>query len=200
MLENREIRYNARQILNGNWVDGSVLAMVLIFSYIASNTVGYFIVTFVYYLVPLALAWTFLDFVRGGKLKVSELLRPYHTIPWKAIGLPWLSSLYLFLWSLLLIVPAIIKYCAYSQSFFILKDEPHLTCNQVISKSRHMMYGYKWKYFKLGLANSGWLLLCFLTLGVGFLWFIPYLYTQIAIFYEDIKGQYDLKQRTGAAM
>lgn len=49
------------------------------------------------------------------------------------------------------------------------------------------MKGYKWKYFCLNLRFLGWLVLCILSLGIGFLWLIPYVQVTNANFYEDIK-------------
>jgi len=49
------------------------------------------------------------------------------------------------------------------------------------------MDGYKWKYFCLGLRFFGWVLLCILSLGIGFLWLMPYIHVTSAKFYDDIK-------------
>jgi uncharacterized membrane protein len=50
------------------------------------------------------------------------------------------------------------------------------------------MYGYKWKFFCLHLRFLGWVLVCILTFGIGFLWLIPYVKVSVAKFYDDIKG------------
>ena len=57
-----------------------------------------------------------------------------------------------------------------------------------IDKSKKMMDGYKWKYFCLVLRFLGWALLCILTLGIGFLWLIPYMQVSMAKFYDDVKA------------
>jgi uncharacterized membrane protein len=54
-----------------------------------------------------------------------------------------------------------------------------------------MMAGQKWKYFKLFLFFIGWYLLCILSLGIGFLWLIPYIYATHASFYEDLRLKYE---------
>ena len=58
---------------------------------------------------------------------------------------------------------------------------------EAIDKSKAMMKGYKLKFFYLQLRFLGWALLCILTLGIGFLWLIPYAYVSMAHFYDDIK-------------
>jgi uncharacterized membrane protein len=51
-----------------------------------------------------------------------------------------------------------------------------------------MMYGFKWKYFCLALRFLGWAILCLFTLGIGFLWLIPYMQVSFANFYDDVKA------------
>ncbi len=101
-----------------------------------------------------------------------------------------LKAVYEILWSLLLVVPGIIKVYSYSMMEFILKDEPELTGEEAICKSMKMMQGHKMQLFLLDLSMIGWLILSFLTLGIGFLFLIPYNYSAHAHFYEDLKAQY----------
>ncbi|UOF90986.1 DUF975 family protein [Fodinisporobacter ferrooxydans] len=112
----------------------------------------------------------------------------------KAIIYNLLMGLYFILWSLLLIIPGIIKSFSYAMSSYILIEEPHLTANQAITKSRQMMDGYKWKLFCLYLSFAGWFILSILTVGIGFLWLIPYYQTSIACFYNDIKDKYKVTE------
>ena len=100
-----------------------------------------------------------------------------------------LSGIYIILWSLLLIVPGIIKYYSYSMVSYILKDDPTLKNNAAIEKSMKMMEGHKMQLFLLDLSFLGWVLLSCLTLGLGFLLLIPYLQTTRAHFYEDLKAE-----------
>ncbi|HDR8112069.1 DUF975 family protein [Bacillus thuringiensis] len=93
---------------------------------------------------------------------------------------------YLILWTLLLIVPGIIKFISYTMTYFILNDYPDCTMNQAITKSRHMMNGHKIAYMILCLSFIGWFMLSLVTLGIGFLWLIPYFHTTKAVFYEEI--------------
>ena len=100
-----------------------------------------------------------------------------------------LQQLYTALWSLLLIVPGIIKGYSYAMTDYILKEEPEMKNNAAIEKSMAMMEGNKMKLFMLDLSFIGWALLCFLTLGIGFLFLIPYVQSAHAAFYEDLKAQ-----------
>ena len=101
-----------------------------------------------------------------------------------------LMYLYVFLWSLLLVVPGIIKGFAYAMTPYILKDNPNMKNNEAIELSMAMMNGHKWDLFCLELSFIGWALLCVLTFGIGYLWLIPYMQTSVAAFYEDVKAEY----------
>ena len=102
-----------------------------------------------------------------------------------------LVYLYTLLWTLLFIVPGIIKGLAYSLTPFIVKDNPQLSPNQAINLSMKMMKGHKFDLFYLYLSFIGWILLAILTLGIGLLWVIPYMQTSMAAFYLDVKNDYN---------
>ena len=102
-----------------------------------------------------------------------------------------LVYLYTALWTLLLIVPGIVKGLAYSLTPFIVKDNPQLSPNQAINLSMKMMKGHKFDLFYLYLSFIGWILLAMLTLGIGLLWVIPYMQTSMAAFYLDVKNDYN---------
>jgi uncharacterized membrane protein len=99
-----------------------------------------------------------------------------------------LMVLFVILWTLLLIIPGIIAALSYSLTFFILADDPAIGPMEAIDKSKKMMYGFKWKYFCLALRFLGWAILCLFTLGIGFLWLIPYMQVSFANFYDDVKA------------
>ena len=52
-----------------------------------------------------------------------------------------------------------------------------------------MMKGHKFDLFWLNLGFIGWFFLCLLTLGIGFVWFLPYVQTANAAFYQDVKNE-----------
>ena len=101
-----------------------------------------------------------------------------------------LVGVFTFLWTLLLIIPGIIKSLAYSMTPFILKDYPELSANQAINLSMKMMEGRKFDLFYLYLSFIGWGILALLTLGIGSLWLMPYMYTSMASFYQNVKNEY----------
>ena len=91
-----------------------------------------------------------------------------------------------FLWSLLLIVPGIIKALSYSMSYYILLDDPNISPNEARKKSMAMMKGNKGRLFCLYLSYIGWFLLSIITIGILFFWVGPYLRTAEAKFYLSL--------------
>lgn len=109
----------------------------------------------------------------------------------KALLTHFLVILYQLLWFMIPIagpIILIIKSYSYSLSLLILKDNPNLTANEAITKSREMMKGYKWKKFALMFSFIWWTILDILTLGLlGILYLAPYKQFSIIAFYEDLK-------------
>ena len=99
-----------------------------------------------------------------------------------------LVGLYTALWTLLFVIPGIIKTYSYAMTPFILADDPNLTANQAITRSRELMDGHKWELFVLSLTFIGWEILGALTLGIGLLWVAPYKNAAFAAFYRQIAG------------
>ena len=101
-----------------------------------------------------------------------------------------LMSIYLFLWTMLLIIPGIVKSYSYRMVPFIVQDYPDLTAKEVINKSREMMDGQKMETFKLDLSFIGWFILALVTLGlVGIFWTNPYFYNTNAALYRRLNGE-----------
>lgn len=83
-------------------------------------------------------------------------------------------------------IPVIMAIYSYSQTYYILAAEQSIGPFDAIKKSKQIMNGNRWKFFCLGLRFIGWSLLCILTLGIGYLWLMPYMTVSYARFYDDI--------------
>lgn len=158
-------------------------------------TASTFVITLVLLPLYIGYLWTFLSVIRTGEqIKLSGLLQAFSEISMylKILGTYLLMMVYMFLWFLLLIIPGVIKAFAYSQTYFVLKDNPDIGINAAITRSRKLMHGYKWKYFLLQLSFIGWIILSLITLGIGFIWLSPYLRASNAAFYNElVKNQSD---------
>lgn len=102
-----------------------------------------------------------------------------------------LVNLFTFLWTLLLIIPGIMKAFSYALTPYIIMDEPELTARQAITRSSEIMQGRRWKLFCLSLSFIGWGILSILTFGIGILWLVPYMNASVAAFYEDARAEYE---------
>jgi len=193
MIENVELMSMARKSLKDKWG----LAIGGFFIYLLINIVvqvgaRFFPAAPLLLLIiagPLAagLSLFAINFARNQNPKIEQVFEGFNRLG-TTIGAYLLMTLFIFLWTLLLIVPGIIATLSYSMTFFILADDDSIGAMEAINKSKEMMRGHKWKFFCLILRFFAWILLCILTLGIGFLWLIPYIYVTYANFYDDIKG------------
>ncbi len=156
-------------------------------------------------LISTGISFTLLDWYRQPSRVIRPLRDAFQVFTRRYLlgcFLIWLLiSIFTFLWALLLIIPGIIKSIAYSQAYFIYKDwtsQPEngkVSALDCITESRRLMDGHKMDYFMLQLSFIGWGLVGLITLGIGFIWIIPYMNTTFAIFYDDLsKGQYYLEE------
>ena len=99
-----------------------------------------------------------------------------------------LSQLFVALWSLLFLIPGIVKSYAYSMAYYVKLDYPDYGWKACIDESRRLMNGHKWEKFVLDLSFLGWILVGALCLGVGTLWVTPYMAATEAQFYEYVRS------------
>lgn len=101
-------------------------------------------------------------------------------------------DLFTFLWSLLFIIPGIVKSYEYRMIPYIMAENPSLSTEEVFDLSRQMMNGNKWNVFVFDLSFIGWALLSLITFGIVQLFYTgPYYGLACAELYEAIS--YDFK-------
>lgn len=194
MKTNYELRAAARESLSGNWTYPVLATLIYLAISITCNFIPYvsFLIA-IFFIKPLAfgLAITMLKFFRGEKEYVVENMFSIFSDYPRILGTILLQFVYIFLWSLLLLIPGLIKMYSYAMTYYILHDNPEIGAEEAICRSMKMMDGHKWRLFCLHLSFIGWWLLCILTLGIGMLWLAPYTQNSTAAFYEDLKNQFD---------
>ena len=99
-----------------------------------------------------------------------------------------LRALYVFLWSLLFIIPGIVAGFSYAMTDYILAETPELTADEAITQSKTMMYGNRFRFFCLQFSFIGWGILATLAFGIGHLWLTPYKQAAYAAFYREVSG------------
>lgn len=205
MKTNVELRHAAREVIRGKWLAGVAITLVygllcgLISSFSVANVddeVVFSLLTLlaaivVGYPLTLGYAMVWLNVARNNSHpEVKDLFdgfkRRYHR---SAMGTLLLQNIYTVLWTLLLIVPGIIKSIEYAMTPFIVADEPELGCNEAIEKSMAMMRGHRWQLFKMYLGMIGWMILGVFTCYIAWLWIVPYYQMVFAKFYLELKGE-----------
>ena len=206
MRTNSDLRAAGRLDLSGRWTEAAMLTFV--YTIIAGAFGCTFIAGFDL-LVPgvgsaislllLPLGWsytmTFLANHRhedGDPFDIGHLFDGYRNGQFLRIfTTELLMYVYIVLWSLLFIIPGIIKALSYAMTPFILRDRPDLQNNAAIELSMDMMQGHKADLFWLYLSFIGWAILCIFTLGIGYFWLQPYMSASVTAFYEDLKADYE---------
>lgn len=129
-----------------------------------------------------------LNTVRGTGACFENLLDGFGFF-WKIILLSILQSIFITLWTLLLVVPGLIAAYRYRMAYYILIDHPEYSPMQCIRESKRMMDGHKWELFGLDVSFIGWWFLAALP-GVGYLvqvWTRPYFGLTYALYYEQLR-------------
>lgn len=213
---NKELMVEARDSLKGNWglaMLGYLLYSLLVASFYAfvastaffvwmSGSAGgahgaaatsalYFSVSVIELLVSGAFLVGFMGFFLGiaqeNEARMELLFLGFRRF-WKAFTCYFFVGLFVFLWSLLLVIPGLIAVFRYSMAYFIIADDADCGPLEAIGRSKEMMKGNKWKLFCLHWRFFGWALFATVfTFGIGYLWLIPYMLTSFAKFYEDLK-------------
>ncbi len=188
MPRNKEIRSAARQALKGNWTQAVLATLVFTLIMAAAGSIplaGLLVVC------PLEFGYMlcFLRLVRGedSSEMVGDQFKVFNQYG-RYLGGSLLMTLYVILWSLLLVIPGIVKGYAYAMTPYVMNDHPEMDADGCIHESRMMMKGYKWKLFCMDLSFIGWAILCLFTLGIGLLWLQPYIEASHAKFYEELKA------------
>ena len=189
MRTNPQIRQEALSLMKGNW--GTAICITLIASVISyiCSAMYYIPAIFVSYPLGVGIMMAYLHHVRGTrKLSIEAMFSTFNAkYYWKSIGLMLLTNIYIFLWTLLLFIPGIIKGISYTFAPYILADNPELTANEAIEQSMKMTYGHKMNLFLIGLGMFGLMLLSALLLFIPVLWIAPYYQAVIAKYYEEVK-------------
>ena len=133
----------------------------------------------------------FLQNSRGGA-ELSELGAGFKGDWGNVVLVMFLRNLFTFLWALLFVIPGIVKAYSYRMVPYLLRDHPELTGTQVITVSRQMMNGHKWRAFVLDLSFLGWLILSVLTAGILYIFYVgPYIHATDAELYEAVRMEYE---------
>lgn len=147
------------------------------------GTIGALIITPVF---EISLCMVYLKLTKDEEISVGDIFNGFN-MTGKAVWLYIITGVFTFLWSLLFIIPGIIKIFSYSMAPYILADNPELTANEALTKSKEMMDGHKFDLFVLQLSFFWWYILSGITLGIASIYVLPYISATTANFYNSIK-------------
>lgn len=211
MKTNSEIRQETLALMKGNWKPAVVVTLVYLLVVYAGTFVAalvgkgvgepvggavqeilsLLVAILVIYPMTFSLVMLFLGFVRGEQqLHVGAIFGGFKKEYYgKSIGMYLLIAIFTILWTLLLIVPGIIKSLSYALAPYILAENPELTANEAINRSMVMMKGHKLDLFLMVLGYAGFALLSVLALGIPMLWLNPYYQAVFVKFYAEVKSE-----------
>ena len=187
MLKATDFRAMARDNLKTNWgvsIGVCLIAMILIGVSSMLPILGLFIAG----PMTLGLALYFIRLNRTKKAGINDLFEGFSSTVKAFLGML-LYTIWIALWSLLFIIPGIIKAFSYAMYPYIMADNKDMSAIDCITESRRIMDGNKWRLFCLNFSFIGWAILASLTFGIGYLWLIPYIQASNANFYESIKNK-----------
>lgn len=98
-----------------------------------------------------------------------------------------IRDLKIFLWSLLFVIPGIVKSYEYRMVPYILAENPQISTERAFELSRQMTDGEKWKIFVLDLSFIGWRILGMLCCCVGEVFLEPYCEATYAELYQVMR-------------
>ena len=135
----------------------------------------------------LSLARIYINVVGGKNASVNDTFSGFDDF-WSAFKVTFLVGLFTFLWSLLFIIPGIIKAYSYSMSLYVLAENKGMPALEAIDRSKKMTEGHKMELFVLELSFIGWMLLVGITFGLAGIYVIPYMYATEVNYYNEMKG------------
>lgn len=124
-----------------------------------------------------------------GDAKANNIGFVFKEGHWKNVAITmFLMDLFIALWTLLLIIPGIIKSYEYKMIPYLLAEDPEMSYQDAFAKSKEMMNGQKWNAFVLDLSFIGWHLLSAITFGIlGIFYVMPYYYQTYAELYITLR-------------
>lgn len=190
MLTRAELKQQAKEQLKGN-LGMLVLCGVIYFaiSMVLSMIpyVGAIATLFVIPPIYLGLFIVLLNVTYGEKVEVGTLFAPFSNCFGTSIIANLLVGIYTLGWTLLFIIPGLVKQYSYAMTFYILAENPNMTANEAITESRQIMNGHKLELFVLHLSFIPWILLGCITFGIAYVYVLPYMNLTITNFYHNIK-------------
>lgn len=194
-IQRKQIKANAKAAIAAKYwpiIGITLLAYVIIIGLSCLSAIPIVGIAVSVFLIPAitigAMQFSLLAY-SGKDPEVSDLFGPFSKEKFlHVVGGYWYMSLFIFLWSLLLVIPGIVKSIAYSMAPYILMNEPEVSATEALERSKQMTNGHKWEIFVFYLSFIGWSLLSVITCGiVGIFYAFPYMELSFAGIYDFLR-------------
>ena len=186
-----QLKEQAKGIISKNY--WFVIGVTFLFNLIIAAVSGlpWLSAVAIFFIMPIdmGLIITYLDLADGLKPNVGEMFSngfdgKYYLR--RVGGMAWMA-LFTFLWSLLFVIPGIVKGISYSMTPYILAKYPEIPAKEALKLSMKVMEGRKWEFFVLELSFIGWGILAGITFGLlGIFYVIPYMYITEVLWQQNV--------------
>ncbi len=181
-----------RSIFSNNWLMALLVGLVQGLLISVGSSFFVFVAFLVEGFLAFGIAHIYLSLVRGKKntVDIGDMFMGGSKLG-DLIVLGLLKNVFIGLWSMLFVIPGLVKTYSYAMAYYIKYDHPEYDWNTCITESRKMMDGHKWRLFCLDFSFIGWMIVGSLCCGIGTLWVVPYQEAARANFYDDLKAHYE---------
>lgn len=188
MDERKIIKTYAKKLIKGNW--SALIVQFLLCSALAILSLPLF---FICYVMTFADACWHTNFVRKNEKELDHYFACLDNIDniGKIIVTRLLSSIWILLYTILLIIPGIFKAINLSQVKYLLREKPDMSSKEIMALSKELMRFHKVDYVVFQLSFIPYYILSILTLGIGFLFVIPYVKSCFALYFERLRNEYE---------
>lgn len=183
-MDRVQLKAIAKQQIQGNI---GILFVCLLITSVLSGLIPGLITLIVGPPLTLGLTMIFLGLTRDESPEINTLFSGFSYMG-PAILLNIMIAVFTCLWSLLFVIPGIIKAISYSMAYFVLADNPELSAKEALDESKRITSGHIGDLFVLYLSFIPWVLLGAITCGLALIYVVPYMQTTMANYYLELKN------------
>lgn len=196
-MTTQEIKKWAKEKVHG--IRWEILLVLLVGGFLTNLTISYgsenkwsIPLGWLFCFVEVGLTYYMIKFIKDEPHQFSDLFSFKDDFA-KDLVVGLVRNIFIFLWTLVFIIPGIIKALSYTLVPFLLMDDKYKNMNatDLLKKSEEIMMGHKADYFSLMFSFIGWHLLAILTLGILEIWIFPYQETALIKFLYDVLNDYE---------
>lgn len=198
MFNRVQYKKDALATLKDNWNIPCLLAIVYLILTALSTTGTSILCACVSGIICVGMTFTFMKMIvvshalagteeAAEKISFSTFLEGIESRWLTALlGSLW-NLLWVSLWSLLFVIPGIVKAYSYSMMFYVIAENPKIGAMKAMDISKVLTQGHKANLFMMDLSFLGWAFLSMLSCGIGFIWLLPYMIMAKTYAYYDLK-------------